>query len=60
MGYIFYDSSFKDRSPTQEFIKTLDDLKELGQRVTDEELLETRGKVKPDFILQHLFTSVCI
>ena len=56
--HIFYDNSYKDRSPSQKFVKTLDKLEELGESVTDEQLKEAKERVKPDFVLQHFFTSV--
>ena len=56
--YIFYDSSYKDRSPTQKFINNLSRLEELGDSVTDDKLQQVKSQVKPDFIAQHFSTSV--
>ncbi|XP_067951996.1 3-[(3aS,4S,7aS)-7a-methyl-1,5-dioxo-octahydro-1H-inden-4-yl]propanoyl:CoA ligase-like isoform X1 [Watersipora subatra] len=57
LEHIFYDSSYKDRSPTHKAVKTLYKLKELGETVSDDQLTEARERVQPDFICQHLFTS---
>ena len=58
--HIFYDNTYKDRSPTHKFIKTIDVLAEIGQPITDQQLEEAKFKVQPDFILHHAFTSVCL
>ena len=55
---MFYDNSYKPRSISHKCIKTLDKLVELGESVTDEQLQEARGKVKPEHLFQHFFTSV--
>ena len=60
MEYIFYDSSYKDRSPTQKFINNLSRLEELGESVTDDKLEQVKSQVKPEFIVQHQCTSVWI
>ncbi|XP_067949611.1 uncharacterized protein [Watersipora subatra] len=57
LEHIFYDSSYKDRSPTHKSVKTLYKLKELGETVSDDQLTEARERVQPDFVCQHLFTS---
>ncbi|XP_067937625.1 3-[(3aS,4S,7aS)-7a-methyl-1,5-dioxo-octahydro-1H-inden-4-yl]propanoyl:CoA ligase-like [Watersipora subatra] len=57
LEHIFYDSSYKDRSPTHKSVKTLYKLKELGETVSDDQLTEARERVTPDFICQYLFTS---
>ena len=60
MEYIFYDSSYKDRAPTQKFINNLSRLEELGDSVTDDKLEQVKSQVKPDFIATHSCTSVWI
>ena len=55
---IFYDNSHKPRSISHKCIKTLDNLVELGESVTDKQLQEAKNDVKPEFVLQNLQTSV--
>jgi len=57
--HVFYDNSYKDRSPTQKFINNLDKLRQYGESISDQQLEEARKSVKPDHVLHHFFSSVC-
>jgi len=57
--HVFYDNSYKNRSPTQKFINNLDKLRQYGESISDQQLEEARKSVKSDHIVHHLFTSVC-
>ncbi|KAF6019736.1 hypothetical protein EB796_021964 [Bugula neritina] len=56
--HMFYDNSYKDRSPTQKFINNLDKLRQYGESISDQQLEEARKSVKPEHIMHHLFSSV--
>lgn len=58
MKHVFYDQSYRNRSPKQNYIKNLDHLIELGKSVTNEELALAKSKVHPEDIMLHFFSSV--
>ena len=56
--HIFYDQTYKNRSPSQSYIRDLDQLIELGKTISDEALAEAKSLVQPDHPLCHTFSSV--
>jgi len=52
---LFYDNSYKDRSPNQKFINNLDKLRQYGESISDQQLEEARKSVKPNHVLHHFF-----
>ena len=56
--HIFYDQTYKNRSPPQRYIRNLDQLIELGKSISDEALAEAKGQLRPDHLVSHFFSSV--
>ena len=58
VDHIFYDQTYKNRSPSQSYIRDLDQLIELGKSISDGALAEAKGQLRPDHLISQFFSSV--
>ena len=56
---VFYDDTWNGRNPTEKFLEPLQTLIRLGESVTDSQLQQYKEAVRPEWVMHHLFTSVC-
>ena len=56
---VFYDDTWSGRNPTEKFLEPLQTLIRLGESVSDSQLQRYKEAVRPEWVMHHLFTSVC-